>query len=219
MVKHLLFDCDGVLIDTEIVAAEVVSSWLQSIGVAIDLETYIRDYTGKTFTDIIKSLQSKGEIRENLALDTVIPELDATVRDNQRPISGVWDMLDSLKIQRSVVSNSAKDYVELALDKLSITDHFQGRIFSADMVEKGKPSPDVYLLALETLQLQPDEVIVIEDSRAGVKAATAAGLEVIGFLGGSHVRDGLKASLQEAGAKSFAQNHQELSERLAQYQG
>ncbi|MFY0591617.1 HAD family hydrolase [Roseivirga sp.] len=216
MAQHLLFDCDGVLIDTEIVAAEVVSSWLQSIGVAIDLETYILKYTGKTFTDIIKSLQAEGEISQSLEVTAIVPELDIKIRDNQRPIDGVWQMLNSLNIPRSVVSNSAKDYVELALEKLSITEHFQGRIFSADMVEKGKPSPDVYLLALKTLGLKSEEVIVIEDSRAGVEAASEAGLEVIGFLGGSHVREGLEDNLRQAGAKHFAKDHKELAQLLAQ---
>jgi len=214
MVKHLLFDCDGVLIDTEIVAAEVVSGWLQSIGVKIDIETFIREYTGKTFTDIIQILQVKGEISATLDLTEAVPKLDAIIRDNQRPIDGVWDMLNSLTIPRSVVSNSAKDYVELALTKLSITDHFEGRVFSADMVKKGKPSPEVYLFALKTLSLSAENVLVIEDSVAGVTSAAAAGLNVIGFLGGSHVRDGLGDVLAKAGAKQLAYDHKDLAQKI-----
>ena len=216
MIKHLLFDCDGVLIDTEIVAAEVVTDWLQSEHVSIDIETYIRDYTGKTFTDIITILKESGELDAALNVSTIVPELDAMIRDNQRPIPGVWDMLNSLSIPRSVVSNSAKDYVALALEKLKISHHFEGRIFSADMVKKGKPSPDVYQLALETLSLSPKDVLVIEDSVAGVTAAVAAGLNTIGYLGGSHVRDGLGEVLRSAGAKMLALDHSDLRQKISE---
>lgn len=215
MTKHLLFDCDGVLIDTEIVAAEVVTDWLQSENVDIDIEAYILNYTGKTFTDIITILKTNGELDASLNVAAIVPQLDAVIRENQRPITGVWEMLDSLTTPRSVVSNSAKDYVELALDKLKITHHFEGRIFSADMVKKGKPSPDVYELALKTLSLSPKEVVVIEDSVAGVTAALAAGLHTIGYLGGSHVRDGLGQVLMNAGAKTLAHDHADLQRKIA----
>lgn len=215
MTKHLLFDCDGVLIDTEIVAAEVVTDWLQSENVSIDIEAYIRDYTGKTFTDIINILKTNGALDATLNVSAIIPQLDAVIRDNQRPIPGVWEMLNTLSVPRSVVSNSAKDYVALALDKLKITHHFEGRIFSADMVKKGKPSPDVYELALKTLSLSPIEAIVIEDSVAGVTAAAAAGLHTIGYLGGSHVRDGLGEVLISAGAKTLANDHADLQQKIS----
>lgn len=216
MIKHLLFDCDGVLIDTEIVAAEVVTDWLQSENVSIDIERYIRDYTGKTFTDIINILKTNGELDATLNVSAIIPQLDAVIRDNQRPIAGVWDMLNALSIPRSVVSNSAKDYVALALEKLKIAHHFEGRIFSADMVKKGKPSPDVYELALETLSLSQKNVIVVEDSVAGVTAAVAAGLHTIGYLGGSHIRDGLGEVLMNAGAKVLANDHENLQQKISE---
>lgn len=214
MVKHILFDCDGVLIDTEIVAAEVVTDWLNSEHVGIDIEEYILNYTGKTFTDIITILKTEKRLKEDLDLKEVIPILDDKIRDNQRPIDGVWEMLDSLTLPRSVVSNSAKDYVELALNKLKIDHHFDGRVFSADMVEKGKPSPQVYQLALSTLHHTETEVIVVEDSVAGVTAANAAGLQTIGYLGGSHVRTGLADALKNAGASSLANSHNELMQKL-----
>lgn len=214
MIKHILFDCDGVLIDTEIVAAEVVTNWLISEGVSIDIETFIHDYTGKTFTDIINILKGNGSLNPELDLSNVVPKLDATIRDNQRPIDGVWQMLDGLTLDRSVVSNSAKDYVELALEKLKITHHFEGRIFSADMVPKGKPDPAVYHLALKELALVTEEVLVVEDSVAGVTASKAAGLRTIGYLGGSHVRPGLANQLLMAGADILVKDHASLRHQL-----
>ena len=216
MARHILFDCDGVLIDTEIVAAEVVTGWLQSEQVDIDLEEFIRDYTGKKFSDIMNILIGKGQLSPELDLSRVVPQLDAEIRDNQRPINGVWQMLDALHLPASVVSNSARDYVQLALEKLKITHHFEERIFSADMVNNGKPSPEVYLLAIETLQLSVDEVLVIEDSVAGIMASNAAGLKTIGYLGGSHVRPGLEERLLAAGAQSVVHSHNELQSLWAQ---
>ena len=216
MIKHILFDCDGVLIDTEIVAAEVVTNWLNGENVAIDIEEVIREYTGKTFTDIINILKDNGSLKPDLDLTTVVPKLDGFIRDSQRPIDGVWDMLNSLTIPRSVVSNSAKDYVELALEKLKITHHFDGRIYSAEMVVKGKPDPAVYALALSELSLTNEEVIVVEDSVAGVTAAKAAGLKTIGYLGGSHTRDGHADQLLRAGVDMLVHNHTSLSHQLLQ---
>lgn len=216
MIKHILFDCDGVLIDTEIVAAEVVTNWLNTENVAIDIEEFIREYTGKTFTDIINILKDKGSLDQALDLTEVVPKLDDIIRDNQRPIDGVWDMLNSLSIDRSVVSNSAKDYVELALEKLKITHHFNGRIYSAEMVAKGKPDPAVYELALSELSLAKEEVIVVEDSVAGVTASKAAGLRTIGYLGGSHVRDGHADQLLRAGVDILVRDHASLSHQLLQ---
>jgi len=217
MIKHILFDCDGVLIDTEIVAAEEVTQWLRSEGVAIDLETYIAEYTGKTFSDIINLLKSKGQLAQELDLSEVVPMLDNLIKANQRPIEGVWDMLKSIEVPISCVSNSAKDYVELALDKLEIAQHFQGRVYSAEMVTKGKPDPAVYELAVEKTGLPKNEILVVEDSLSGVIAATAADLKTIGFLGGSHVRAGLGDKLLSAGALALADNHNSLTDILKKH--
>lgn len=216
MIKHILFDCDGVLIDTEIVAAEVVTNWLNSENVLITIEEFIKDYTGKTFTDIINILKENGSLKPDLDVTQVVPKFDAFIRENQRPIHGVRDMLNSLTIPRSVVSNSDKDYVALALEKLEITHHFEGRIYSAEMVSKGKPDPAVYTLALSELSLSKEEVIVVEDSVSGVIAAKAAGLKTIGYLGGSHVRTGHANQLLMAGVDVLVKDHASLSHQLLQ---
>ena len=214
MIKHILFDCDGVLIDTEIVAAEEVTKWLHLEGVEIDLETYISEYTGKTFTDIITLLKAKALLAQDIDLSEVVPMLDGLIKANQRPIGGVWEMLDAVALPVSCVSNSAKDYVELALEKLNISHHFEGRIYSAEMVEKGKPDPAVYQLAIEETRIPSDEILVIEDSVAGVLASTSAGLKTIGFLGGSHIRDGHGERLLAAGANRLIDNHKDLAVKL-----
>ena len=214
MIKHILFDCDGVLIDTEIVAAEVVSGWLNTQGMSITVDDFILNYTGKTFTDIIGILKAQKHLPESLDTVTIVPTLDRGIKDNMRPINGVHQMLASIKTPVSAVSNSAKDYVLEALDMLQVSEQFGGRVFSAEMVPKGKPNPAVYELALETLGLNKDEVIVVEDSVAGVTASVGAGLKTIGYLGGSHIREGHAETLEALGTSGLATNYDELLEYL-----
>ncbi|WP_305981901.1 HAD family hydrolase [Roseivirga thermotolerans] len=216
MTKHILFDCDGVLIDTEIVAAEVVTRWLNQQGVVIDTETFIHQFTGKTFSDILALLVDSGKLAPQLEIKKAVAAMDTEIRANMRPISGVEEMLASVPLQASMVSNSATDYVLEAIEMLGAKAVFGQRVFSAELVAKGKPDPAVYLLALQKLGLKPSEVVVVEDSVAGVSASVAAGLRTIGFLGGSHVRNGHGAKLKALGAEQLVSNHEELQKLLQQ---
>lgn len=216
MVKHIIFDCDGVLIDTEIVAAEIVSEYLRSEGADISTEQFITEFTGKTFTDIINSLKVDGRLRADLDTAAIVPQLDDTIRQNQRPIEGAIEMLKGLGLPFSVVSNSARDYVIEALEKLGVLDLVNDRVYSADMVAKGKPSPLVYDLAVSEIGLEKNELIVVEDSSAGVTSSLAAGLNTVGFLGGSHIRNGHGQKLMDMGTSRTIKDHTELSEFFRQ---
>ena len=215
MIKHILFDCDGVLIDTEIVAAEVVTNWLISEGVDINIDTFIADYTGKTFTDILEILKAKQLLAASTETREAVVFMDEEIRRNMRPITGVKEMLSGVPVTASMVSNSAEDYVLEAIELLEANHIFQKRVFSAEMVPKGKPDPAVYLLALEKLNLNKEEVLVIEDSVAGVTASTAAGLKTVGFLGGTHVRNGHGEKLKQLGTLNLVRSHKELTEYLS----
>ncbi len=214
MIKHILFDCDGVLIDTEIVAAEVVTNWLNSEGVDIDIEQFISTYTGKTFSDILELLKQAKLLDEQIETREAVIQMDDQIRNNMRPIRGVHEMLNAEPLTSSMVSNSAEDYVLEAIGMLEADHIFEKRVFSAEMVSKGKPNPAVYQLALEKLGLNQNEVLVVEDSVAGVTASVAAGLKTIGFLGGSHVRDGHGDLLIKLGASELVHNHDELAKYL-----
>ncbi len=216
MIEHIIFDCDGVLIDTEMVAAEVVVEWLHTEKVDITVEQFIREHTGNTFTSIINHLKEKGQLSANLDTHSTMLKLETLVRNNMRPITGVGEMLEQIALPKSVVSNSNIDYVEEALQKFSITQHFTDTIFSAEMVEKAKPNPMVYELALKHLDKDKDRVIAIEDSYTGVQAATGAGIPTIGFLGGSHILDGHGERLKSLGVIGLASDHQELTEILSE---
>lgn len=215
MIKHIIFDCDGVLIDTEIVAAEIVSEYLRTEGVAISTEEFIAQFTGNTFTDIIESLKRDGELSDELDTASVMPALDLQIRNSQRPISGAPALLQKLHLPFSVVSNSALDYVKEALEKLNVLALVEDRIFSAEQVAKGKPSPLVYEFALNEISLRKEEVLVIEDSASGVMASTAAGLTTYGFLGGSHIQKGHEEKLMSLGCIATIKDHQQLAQTLS----
>lgn len=212
--KHIIFDCDGVLIDTEIVAAEVTVDWLNSEKVEISVEEFILQHTGKTFTNIINQLKADGYLKASLKTEAIVPLLDNQIKAKVRPILGVSDLLDRILAPKSVVSNSAAHYVTEALEKIGANHHFGNRVFSAEMVLLAKPSPMVYQLAIDTIGIPKEEIIVVEDSLSGVQAALAAGLTTIGFLGGSHIRPGHGEKLKQLGVFDLANSHEELAVKL-----
>ena len=213
--KHIIFDCDGVLIDTEIVAAEVVSDWLGTQGIEISTNQFIVEHTGKMFSNILKEYMAAGELPHDLNIPGVVELLDPEVRNRMRPIAGVKELLESIALPKSVVSNSDISWVEEALDKFGWANHFQKPVYSAESVAQGKPSPLVYQLAIKTIGVDKSEVIAVEDSYTGVQAALAAGIKTIGFLGGSHILGDHAARLESLGVAALAENHDQLQTILA----
>lgn len=213
--KHIIFDCDGVLIDTEIVAAEVVSDWLGTQGIEISTNQFIVEHTGKMFSNILKEYMSTGELPHDLRIPEVVQLLDPEVRNRMRPIAGVKDLLESIALPKSVVSNSDISWVEEALVKFDWSNHFQKPVYSAELVAQGKPSPLVYQLAIKTIGVDKSEVIAVEDSYTGVQAALAAGIKTIGFLGGSHILGDHAARLESLGVTALADSHEQLQTILA----
>ena len=215
MIRHVIFDCDGVLLDTEIVAAEVMASWLSKNGHAITTARFIERHTGKTFSGIMRELQKDQLLESDLDIAAGVSEIEGEVKANIRLINGLENALDTIALPKSVVSNSGVDYVRRSLQRYAVDHHFEERIFSSEMVALPKPSPLVYELAIKTLQVPKEEIVVIEDSSTGVQAALAAGLQVIGFLGGSHILPGHADRLTKVGASKVAHDHSDLVDILA----
>ena len=197
-VKSIIFDCDGVLIDSEIIANRIEVEMKKQHGIAITLEEQLQKFVGLGFNDPVmqeelKRLPHDYRIRFHaLTRQTYQTELKA--------IDGVLETLKKLFIPKCVASNSDTESLlhKLALTKLS--PYFpKNAAFSGQMVTHGKPSPDLFLLALEKMNWDPKHCLVIEDSVAGVTGAKAAGLRVCGFLGGGHMYPGHAEKLQKAG--------------------
>lgn len=206
MKPFLLFDCDGVLVDTEMMAARVMTKWLSQQGCQLNEWDFITRYTGKTFGGIFKLLVEKGELQHNSWNDTIIREIEEEIYASVKPVSGISDCLSELKAyEKAVVSNSRASMVRQGLTTTNLHSHLDlQQIFSSEMVDKPKPSPLVYMLALEKSSKHSSETIAIEDSKSGVTAAVKANIKTIGFCGASHQQEGHDKQLLEAGASTIA---------------
>jgi HAD superfamily hydrolase (TIGR01509 family) len=211
-ITHLLFDCDGVLVDTEYLAAVKMTRALQHLGIDISCTYYLQNLSGTTFSSIV--YHYLGDALSGAEVLTLVNRVEAEVAAEVRPVAGVKELLAGLPQHKSVVSNSAVSTVKHALKVAGIDQYFSVDIFSSELVSKPKPAPDVYQLAINTLACEPAAVIVVEDSLSGVKAAMSAGLHVIGFAGASHILPGHQQKLFDLGVKNVANNMQELGTLL-----
>jgi HAD superfamily hydrolase (TIGR01509 family) len=197
----IIFDCDGVLVDSEVLSCRCLSKILAGYGIDLGLDQALNLFLGRSMTAVAEHYEALGSpIPEQFSA-----ELTAGVRaaftSALRPIEGVNSVLEGLQIPHCVASSSDVDRVSLSLSLTGLAPHFDNRLYTSQMVERGKPAPDLFLYAAKRMQADPRRTLVIEDSISGVEAGKAAGMTVWGFVGGSHYRsrDG-KAILREAGA-------------------
>lgn len=181
----IIFDCDGVLIDSETIAVAILAEDLVELGLRLGVAEVHRRFTGWTSRQIAETVSSETGVP--VPPDWVRRHVDAVheaVATSVEPIPGVLDVLDALDragIRWGVASQSGLDYLELALGRVGIWRRAQGRVASSQMVANPKPAPDVYLKAMELVGVDPARALVVEDSPTGVRAGVAAGARVIGF--------------------------------------
>lgn len=198
----VLFDCDGVLVDSEGLSARATAGVLQSLGLAIDAPTVLRRFMGKSDRSMCEALAAETGISfppdiqarlDAAALDLSARELAA--------MPGIADLLRGLRLPRCVASSSTPARIRRSLEMTGLWDLLQPHVFSATMVARGKPAPDLFLHAARAMGALPERCVVVEDSTAGVEAGKAAGMTAIGFVGGSHVDPALHgAKLRDLGA-------------------
>jgi HAD superfamily hydrolase (TIGR01509 family) len=197
----IIFDCDGVLVDSEVLSCRCLSEALAGYGIHLGLDQALDQFVGRSMTAVLEYYEAKGR----LIPEQFSAELRAGVRaaflSALCPIDGVGSVLEGLQIPHCVASSSDFDRVSFSLSLTGLAPHFDSRLYTSQMVEHGKPAPDLFLYAAEKMRADPRRTLVIEDSVSGVTAGKAAGMTVWGFVGGSHYqsRDG-KAILGEAGA-------------------
>jgi HAD superfamily hydrolase (TIGR01509 family) len=197
----LIFDCDGVLVDSELLANEALAELMSALGRPMTTQQALQIFSGLRLRDVQKSAEA--------LLSFPIPtDLGAAARQRlferfQRelqPVKGVREALDMLPYPRCVASSSARERLDLSLEVTGLKGLFGDNVFSADQVEHGKPAPDLYLFAARALGAIPANCIVIEDSTLGIQAAVSAGMKTIGFAGASHPTVELAQRLRMAGA-------------------
>lgn len=184
----LIFDCDGVLVDSEVLSMAELMRLIQNRDLPIaEAEAYDL-FLGTSTSHEIAYLRDRFGIDITEDLSAFRDRLADRFRVDLLPIPGIETALNRLTGPRAVASSSNPERLRLSLGLTGLWDHFAPHVYSATMVEHGKPAPDLFLLAAERLGVSPGDCVVIEDSPAGIRAARAAGMRVVGFLGGSHAR-------------------------------
>ncbi|MEO0895770.1 MAG: HAD-IA family hydrolase [Bacteroidota bacterium] len=211
MVEHIIFDCDGVLVDSEIIAANLAAEMLAPQGYKLSGMEHAKRFAGQKEKDILRSIREEdGIIIPDDFLENFEHRMREAFRTILQPIEGMVDLIHSLRLPVSVVSNSQAEDVIRNTTKVGIWEKFEGRVFTFEMVPRPKPFPDVYLKAVREIGVPKENVLVVEDSVAGSTSAKDAGLFVIGFLGASHIFEGHKEKLEAIPVDRIAQNAKEL---------
>lgn len=210
----VIFDCDGVLVDSETLACQVDAEFLTSLGIPYTRDEIISQFVGVSLKDMIPRIEAERAC--TLPADfgeSLNRMLFARFESDLQPIAGVRDAILALPHRRCVASSSTPDRIALSLRLTGLGDLFEN-VFSASEVARGKPAPDLFLHAAARMDVAPPDCLVIEDSIAGVQAAGAAGMRVIGFVGGGHCGSNHADRLREAGALSVIDRMAELPETL-----
>jgi HAD superfamily hydrolase (TIGR01509 family) len=183
----VIFDCDGVLVDSEPISLRLLVDTLAEAGLDLDPAEADARFLGRSLASTREILARDYALDiTDAALDTMRARLYAAFRAELQPIPGIAETLDALPVPFCVASSSQPERIELSLTVTGLWPRFAGRAFSATMVARGKPAPDLFLFAAKSLGYDPGVCLVVEDSPAGIRAAQAAGMRVVAFTGGSH---------------------------------
>lgn len=185
----VIFDCDGVLVDSEPIASQILLDTLAEAGLRLDPATADERFLGRSLASTVEILAEDFGIRlDDAALQAMRAQLYAAFRAELRPIPGIAAAIDAIACPICVASSSQPERIELSLRLTGLWERFEGRVYSATMVDRGKPAPDLFLHAAAAMGFAPDVCLVVEDSPAGVQAALAGGMRVVGFVGGGHAQ-------------------------------
>jgi HAD superfamily hydrolase (TIGR01509 family) len=213
----VIFDCDGVLVDSEILSNGLLAEMMTELGHAMTTEEALQKFAGRSLVDVLALAES--------VLGRPIPEdlgrhygqrLSERLRHELKPVSGAKEAVAALPYPRCVASSSTFERIRLSLDVTGLARLFGDNIFSATQVTHGKPAPDLYLFAAEAMAANPNTCVVVEDSPLGVTAGVAAGMTVIGFTGAEHGK-GLTQRLWAAGARRVIASMDQLPATIAEF--
>ncbi len=214
----VIFDCDGVLVDSEVISCRVHAEALTRHGYPITAEQVRARFLGRSARDANSEIERElgralpaayDDDRRTALLDALAQSVEA--------IPHVHDALTAIGRRMCVASSGAHDKIFTTLSRAGLYDRFAPHIFSAMQVKASKPAPDLFLLAAAEMAVAPSRCLVIEDSVSGVTAARAAGMGVIGFTGGSHCRTGDDRPLRDAGAAVVIDDMRALPRLVAEF--
>lgn len=186
----VIFDCDGVLVDSEPLSVRVLVEALNRHGIDMAEEEAYQRFLGRSLATMRQVMDEEYDFHTGPEfLETLRIDLYDLFKTDLKPIPGIAETLDALallNLPRCVASSSQPERIRLSLAITGILDKLEPHIFSASMVKNGKPAPDLFLYAADQMGVTPENCIVIEDSPAGIEAAQRAGMTVFAFTGGSH---------------------------------
>jgi HAD superfamily hydrolase (TIGR01509 family) len=196
----IIFDCDGVLVDSEVIFARILAEHLTAIDLPTTIDEAIALGFGKNRATLSAAVAAQfGRALPDTFFETFAIRSAAAFEHELLPVPGVEALLAGLSVARCVASNGHLDRVRQRLTVTRLLPFFDPHVFSASQVAFGKPAPDLFLFAAQRLRVVPKDCIVVEDSIPGVEAAVAAGMTVVGFCGGGHCPEGHTERLSAAG--------------------
>ncbi len=210
----VIFDCDGVLIDSEVISATMLIAALKGYGVEVDLEFVSRRFLGRSYPVVLK------EVRDTFGI--ALPDhfeagyrarLLAAFERHLTIMPGVRETIARLGLPSCVATSSSPERVNRSLQLVGLAEVFGPRVFTSSLVDRGKPAPDLFLFTAARMGVAPARCLVIEDSLNGVQAGLTAGMEVWRYIGGSHLR-GLDMSVPDT-----ARAHRQISDFATFFDG
>ena len=213
----IIFNCDGVLVDSEVISCRVHADVLSRYGYPITAEEVHRRFLGRTAHDAAAEIER--ELGRRLADGYDLERrttLLAALADTVEAIPYLHAALDAIDARICVASSAAHEKIFTTLSRTGLYQRFAPNIFSGTQVSRGKPAPDLFLFAASQMAALPGRCLVIEDSIPGVTGALAAGMTVLGFHGGGHCRPGDGEALRAAGAAVTFDDMRQLPDLLAQ---
>ena len=216
----VIFDCNGVLVDSEPLATAIVSQEFMRAGFPLTPDVVARYFTGRRPADMFTEVEiaARRKLPPNFA-ETVASVILRRFRKELRATRHAEYALSWLRGPKCVASSSSHERIRVSLESTGLIRFFEPNLFSAGDVRNGKPAPDLFLHAASRLQVSPGDCIVVEDSAVGVAAAVAAGMTVIGFVGGSHAGSQLDSVLRAAGARCVIPDLRALKSAIIDLRG
>ncbi len=197
----VIFDCDGVLVDSELLASEVLSEELALHGVDVPPRECRERFTGSSLKRVKELVFQSAGVELPDHFEEHVRRHDRDIFEQRlRPVSGIEEALELITLPVCVASSGSLEKINHSLKLTKLHDFFAPSFFSAEMVHRGKPAPDLFLYAAAQMGIRPDRCLVVEDSPVGIKAAQKAGMTAFGFAGAAHAGPGYAEMLELAGA-------------------
>ena len=182
MIRAVVFDCDGVLVDSEPISNRVLAVLLTEAGMPISPEGAVEAFMGRSWKNVLAWADERGGLPEGFRR-RYLDAMFAIFEEELQPVPGVAAALDAISLPNCVASSASVEKMRFTLGHTGLWDRFEGRIFSATEVAHGKPAPDLFLHAAAEMGVAPERCVVVEDAPPGAEAGRRAGMDVLGYAG------------------------------------